>query len=382
MKIRGDRTNLFSHCVAIGLAAILQNEGKRVKLWWPDRNHIRVETDDGMDDEDIGNSVVSYAQNIAGSDWLQFEDQWGEEKASDEHKYSPLSPRVYTGINKKGEVVGGFALHPKRYGKLRQEKLDEALEDGCLVRGTFLAIGRAAYWSNRKSAKSMTKSQTDGASPWIMFSTSQGADYMRKYYRVICEKIASFDSDESSEVQDSLADKRLRGERVLDEFKKEKGVEKKKKQKKKGGKTGETKWLYSHGLCESGREIDTLQLWCALHAFGCFSTRPVVSGRADESSPSNCLGFFKHEGKEYFCLPVFDKPVYFERFKSILRSADLYRFCTRQLGSSDSSRPGEGSATDGGKRLGIQCAYIFERLQNSEMKSNTLHYAAEGRRVQ
>ena len=355
MEIRGDQTDLFSHCIAIGLASILQNEGKRVRLWWSDGCHIRVETDDGMDDCDMGNSVVSYAQNIAGSDWLQFEDQWGEEKTCDLHKYSPLSPRVYAGI-KEDKVVGGFALYPKRYGKLRQEKLDEVVEDGRLVQGTFLTIGRAAYWSNRKSAKNMTNSQTDGASPWIMFSTSQGADYIRKYYRRICEKLASLASDTSSE---SSFSERLCGKEASDDFKGEENCDK----------------LYTHGLCEPGREVDTLQFWCVLHAFCCFSTRPVISGRADIQSPSNCLGCFRHDGKRYFCLPVFNKPVYFERFKSVLRSADLYRFCKEQLGNPELDTSGPT------KRLGIQCAYIFERLQNSEMSSNTLHYAASGIRI-
>lgn len=344
MEIRGDQTDLFSHCIAIGLANILQNEGKRVRLWWSDGCHIRVETDDGMDDCDMGNSAVSYAQNIADSDWLQFEDQWGEEKASDMRKYSPLSPCV---------LKGGFGNNPKRYGKLRRENLDLALENGLLAQKMFVAIGRPSYWSKRKT---WNENQKDGASPWIMFSTSQGADYIRKYYRRICEKIVSFTSGASSE---RSFGERLCGKEASDDFRGEKNCDK----------------LYTHGLCEPGREVDTLQFWCVLHAFCCFSTRPVVSGRVDIQSPSNCLGCFRHDGKRYFCLPVFNKPVYFERFKSVLRSADLYRFCKEQLGNPELDTSGPT------KRLGIQCAYIFERLQNSEMSSNTLHYAASGIRI-
>lgn len=337
MKIRGAWTNLFSHCVAIGLAAILENEGKRVKLWWPDQNHIQVETDDGMSDEDMGDSVVSYAQEIAGSDWLRFEDQWGKEEAEDMRKYSPLSPRV---------LKGGFGENPERYGRLRCEKFDEMSHDNLLAREMFVSIGRPSYWSNRKN---WAGNQGDGTSPWIMFSTSQGADYVRKYYRRVCEKIADCTFDERDGAPPLSSDERLRGESASDDFKGEENCDK----------------LYTHGLCESGREIDTLQFWCALHAFACFLTRPVVPGRAGEKSPSNCLGFFKHGRKEYFCLPVFGRPVYFERFKSVLRSADLYRLCARRLGGSNPGESGEGNASDEGKRLGIQCAYVFERLKGS-----------------
>ncbi len=330
MDIRGEWTDLFSHCVAIGLASILQNEGKRVKLHWPDRHHIRVETDDEMSEEKIATVVISSIQKFKKHVSSK------ESDADSGVDLALLNPHI---ANEK--TWDGYnaerAINLDRIDKFFQKEV--------------VYIGRPSYWSAKRN---------DGASCWIMFSKQSGRYFFETYCSGICKECkAAYPISESgnSSIDLNSAARRLAGEECIRE-----------------GKLSDLTYR-QHGLCETGRKIDTLQFWCALHAFGCFSTRPIVPGRADIQSPSNCLGFFKHGGKEYFCLPVFNKPVYFERFKSVLRSADLYTLCKKRLDNP------KFKVSDGMNRLGIQSAYIFERLENTAMKKNKLHYAVAGTRV-
>ena len=352
MKIWADKCNLFDHCVAIGLASILANEGYRVSLYWPSERGIQVDTHSSFDKElsevnddiKIAELAVGYAKKVLEAGWLL------------EGQFFSWPPKSIDGegkITAKSNAVSSLNPHTKpkddkhwnAYQKCRCSCFDsETMREDMLAQMEFQNLGLPSRWSWETKTKNRL---SDGTSRWEMFNHARGDNFSGKYYVGICKKVAelykNMDDAASSIRGDLQSPYYVNGDEL------------------------------THGLCQKERPVNYLQLWCALHAFSCFPTRPVVPS-SKYSSASNTVGYIRAKsGSGKFCMPVFNHPVYLERYKSVMRSYLLYEACSERSKNTDVSEIMS--------KLGVDAIYVFQETVDKSMESNTLHWAQLGKRV-
>ncbi len=332
MLIWGDKSDLFSHCVALGLATILANEGRRVRIGWQGDRQVCIETDDGLDDAGIAESVIAYAKKVQIGGWVAKE-TFG---CWEGNNSSPLSPRV-------GK---DFSDNCVEYGRRRRRLFDGEMKNDRLAQTLFSNLGRPSYWSLKGYGNKKEPAPDYGASNWEMFNRARGSNFVGTYYSKMCQKVVGV-------LPDAEAAQALRGEGFTECMEGD---------------------LLTHGLCSKSTPVDLLQLWCAVHSFDCFPTRPVVSA-ISASTPSNSTGYLRIDGKVgYFCIPVFNDLVYFERFKAALRSKALYEACAAGMKHA-------GALNGADLPDGVASIYAFERAVDDSMTSNVLYWAKSGKRV-
>ena len=342
--VPGREDLLLTHCIALGLGNILANAGYRVKLLCQlcgERGDgylveaVSLSSGEALSRGEIGKIVLDFTENVFKK-WPK-DEEFGEEEEGSHPRFSPLSPNP---------VKGGLESQPGFYGEKRCSALDKVGDR--LAQNLFVSLGRPSYWS---------KEQKEGVSGWFMFTAQRGDDFARCAYKPLCDAVKDLNAQQ---IEKSLFD----GDVV-----------------KRVGDMEKPDVPSSHGLVGDGGNVDIVRLWCALHSFSCFPTRPVVCSKGFET-PSNCIGYgsgYKGKGGErkkesYFYLPVFERLTCLERYKAVIRSRLFYEICLADEGDRFSSDF---------DALGLDCIYRFKKAKNEHKSSDnlTLFFAQSGEPV-
>ncbi len=302
LVIKGDITDLFVHCTALGLAAIVEETtGQGVLIKWIDQNQVQVISENGLDDKEMTGQVITFTKRSLEAKWpeaeitFKYADKSGKQK---EAAASPLSPKVNSSIETNEEGL-------LRYKQGRMSAM-QLMDNNLLSQIALNNLGSPAYWAMDNKGHFNSSKVDVGLSPWAMSDTRRGDDFVRSRLKPVCQLVSKIENNES-------AIHRLCGDRCKDELNQQK--------------------LLSQSTSATGLRMrgpaDTLQLWCALHAFVFFPIRSVVSyGHSLQSNAIGAITIQNHSRRSiFFCLPIFSKPTYIEHIRSTLRSRPFYEKC-------------------------------------------------------
>lgn len=347
MIISGSITDLFVHCTALGLAAIVQDETKEeVDVRWIDQRHVEVDSCMKLNDEAIAALVKEQAMRISESAWLNTDVQLPNDKDPGKQvPKSPLSPRVAGKINRSNYRM----LNEARC------KLFDSMGSSSLASILFAGnLGRPAYWAFSQNGKQQENRPDAGATYWEMSDRRRGDDFVRCRLRELAQVVAARCNEEVAGG--------ITGTFCSDERAKKNLIES----------------TTATGLRAKG-ETDNVQAWCALWAMTLFPTRPVVS--PNSAVHSNTVGAFCiHRSHVYFCMPVFEGKASLDRVRGVLRTSALYRTGAQLVdkdemigrGATEMSLAMDESQLN---QLGVAGVVVFPR--KAVYVGNTIDYWAE-----
>lgn len=282
--VAGRFRSAFSHFSLLGLAAIVEDSGSRVRFGWcSDKGAPKAFLDCELSLNEIAEVVHAHASHhLTQSSWMQVTTDVGKNDGR------PIfTPR-------------GVKLDPGQcedYVAQRRSWLTENPEQAAGLDGRMLAgLGEFAWWHN----DCKLRSEDDGASRWEMKARNKGMDVIRDQALKLAKAVALRDV---AAVRDGIS-----GAQVVDEV----------------GKN-DLESRSATGFQMPG-PVDNVLAWCALWGMSVFPVAhqtPEAHTSSHGLSQTPCTFGRRRVHPEHAGLPVFDGPVSLRKYRYVVLSRAL-----------------------------------------------------------